>query len=86
MFGLLRLAVIAFVVLSIIYVSLSLYSRAVRRGKLEDEWDASKGPRDAFVAEGMREYDGSLRKKLILGVYIVPTLLVVLIIYLTNFA
>ncbi|MEP1536110.1 MAG: hypothetical protein ABJQ34_02525 [Paracoccaceae bacterium] len=86
MFGLLRLAIIAFVVLSIIYVSLSLYSRAVRRGKLEDEWDASKGPLEAFVAEGMQEYDGSLRKKLILGVYIVPTFLVALIIYLTNFA
>ena len=60
MFGLLRLAVIAFVVLSIIYVSLSLYSRAVRRGKLEEEWDASQGPREAFLEEGMREYDGSV--------------------------
>ncbi len=86
MFALARLAVIGFVVLSIVYVSLSLYSRAVRRGKLEDDWDASKGPRDLFIQDGMREYDGSLRKKLILGVYIVPTLLVVLIIYLTNFA
>jgi hypothetical protein len=87
MLALARLLVIGFVVLTVIYVSLSLYSRSVRRAKLEREWDEEirTGDRDAFIEDGMRDYDGSLRKKLILGVYIVPVTLVIVIIYLTNF-
>lgn len=88
MFALFRLLLIAFVVLSVIYVSLSLYSRAVRRDKLEAEWKESDiaGPREDFVQKGLAEYDQSLRRKLILGVYIVPLALVALIIYLVNYA
>ena len=37
------------------------------------------------MEKGLAEYDGSLRRKLILGVYIVPICLVALMIYLTNF-
>ncbi|MEM8653504.1 MAG: hypothetical protein AAGF36_02065 [Pseudomonadota bacterium] len=83
-----RLFLIFFVVLTVIYVSLSLYSRARARDRLEAEWDAGDkpGPREAYVKHGLADYDGSLRRKLILGVYIVPTLLVCLIIYLVNFA
>ena len=87
MFAMARLFVIGFVVLTIVYVSLSFYSRAVRRDKLRKEWDEEigTGDREAFVAEGLRDYDGSLRRKLILGVYVVPVCLVALIIYLVNF-
>ncbi|MEL6465233.1 MAG: hypothetical protein AAFQ58_09715 [Pseudomonadota bacterium] len=83
-----RLFLIFFVVLTVIYVSLSFYSRARARDRLEAEWDAGDkpGPREAYVKHGLADYDGSLRRKLILGVYIVPTLLVCLIIYLVNFA
>ena len=87
MFALARLVVMGFIVLSIIYVCLSLYSRAVRRSKLKAEWDETRdGDRDAFIDAGLAEYDGSLRRKLILGVYVVPTVIVAIIIYLTNFA
>lgn len=88
MFAMLRLMVMGFVVLTIVYVCLSLYSRAVRRDKLEAEWEEEgmTGDREAFVKEGLADYDGSLRRKLILGVYIVPVFLMTLIIYLTNFA
>ncbi|MCM2563056.1 hypothetical protein M8756_13030 [Lutimaribacter sp. EGI FJ00015] len=87
MLALARLLIIGFVVLTVIYLSLSLYSRSVRRGKLEREWDEEihTGDRDAFIEEGMRAYDGSLRKKLILGVYVLPLVTVTIIIYLTNF-
>ncbi|RYH09106.1 hypothetical protein [Tropicimonas sp. IMCC6043] len=87
MAALARLLLILFVVLSVIYVSLSLYSRAERRDKLEREWDEEigEGDRDAFIREGLEEYDHSLRRKLILGVYVVPILLIGTIIYLTNF-
>ncbi|MBV2359575.1 hypothetical protein KUH32_07305 [Thalassococcus sp. CAU 1522] len=87
MLALARLLVIGFVVLTVIYVSLSLYSRAVRRAKLESRWhdEGREGEMEEFVREGLKDYDQSLRRKLILGVYIVPTGLILLILYLTNF-
>ncbi len=85
--GLARLVIFGFVILTIIYVCLSFYSRAVRRGKLEAEWDEEgmTGDRDAFIAQGLEEYDGSLRRKLIWGVYIVPVTFVMILIYVINF-
>jgi Ca2+/Na+ antiporter len=87
MFALGRLLVVGFLVLSVVYICLSLYSRAVRRDKLEKEWDEEiqQGDRETFVEAGLREYDGSLRRKLSLGVYIVPLTVISVIIYLTNF-
>lgn len=87
MLGAARLLIVLLVVLTVIYVSLSLYSRSVRRGKLNAQWDEEgmTGDRDAFVREGLEEYDGSLRRKLILGVYVVPLLAIAVIIYVTNF-
>lgn len=87
MFAWLRLAGIGFVVLSVIYVIISIWSRRVRRRKLNAEWDEEgmSGDREAFVEEGLQDYDASLRRKLILGVYIVPVTLVIVIIYMTNF-
>ena len=83
-----RVFLIAFVVLTVVYVSLSFYSRARARDRLEREWDAGgiTTPRETYVQEGLAAYDGSLRRKLILGVYVVPMALVALIIYLVNFA
>ncbi|MFY0659351.1 MAG: hypothetical protein JXR15_02585 [Shimia sp.] len=85
--GLWRLGVVGFVVLTIIYICLSLYSRAKRRDKLEAEWDneGMSGDRDAFIEQGLTEYDGSLRRKLIWGVYIIPVTIVIALIYFMNF-
>ena len=87
MAALARLLVLGFVVCTIVYICLSLYSRSVRRGKLNKQWeeDGRQGDRESFVSQGLEDYDGSLRRKLILGVYIVPVCLVTLIVYLTNF-
>jgi len=87
MFALARLIFVGFILLTIIYVCLSMYSRWVRRGKLEAEWEKTQsGDKEAFVDAGLQDYDGSLRRKLILGVYVVPAVLITVIIYLTNFA
>ena len=88
MFALARLVVIGFVVLTIIYVCLSFYSRSVRRSKLRKKWYEGKQlvDRDTFVQRGLERYDGSIRSKLILGVYIVPVVVVGVVIYLTNFS
>jgi len=87
MIGFIRLFFILLIVLTIVYVCLSFYSRSVRRGKLRDKWDAGKKlvDRDTFVQRGLERYDGSIRRKLLLGVYIVPIGVIALIIYLTNF-
>ena len=88
MAALVRLMVVGFIVLTVIYVCLSLYSRSVRKGKLRLDWH--EGPQDqtleAFLDEGMEDYDKSLRRKLILSVYVIPVILVSVIVYLTNFA
>jgi hypothetical protein len=87
MIALARLVIIGLIVLTVIYFSLSVYSRSVRRGKLKAEWDREgmTGDRDTFIREGMEAYENSLRAKLIWGVYVVPIVLVAVIIYLTNF-
>ena len=52
------------------------------------KWEAGpkKVDRETFVQRGLEKYDNSIRRKLILGVYIVPVVLVSVIIYLTNFS
>lgn len=86
--GVIRLFIFAFIVLTVIYVSISLYSRALRREKLERQWDeeaGQQGDREAFVREGLELYDKSLRRRLILAVYIIPVAIVGTIIYLVNY-
>ena len=86
-FALLRLSVVAFIVMLIVYFILSAWSRSVRRGKLGEEWDeeAHTGDREAFIEQGLADYDGSLRRKLILGVFVVPYLVIGVLVYVVNF-
>ena len=54
MVALIRLIIIGFIALTITYVCLSFYSRAVRRRKLAAEWDETPvGDRDAFIDQGL---------------------------------
>ena len=83
-----RLFAILLVVSTIVYFSLSLYSRARRREKLEKQWraDLRVGDRDVWMREEMEKYDSSLRRRLILLVYVVPFVFVAAMIYIQNFA
>lgn len=85
--GILRLGFFAFLVMLVVYFVLSAWSRSVRRTKLEHEWDEEgmTGDRDAFVTQGLADYDGSLRRKLILGVFVIPYLVIGVLIYVVNF-
>lgn len=87
MFGLLRLLLILLVIQTIAYVALSFYSRGIRRRKLESWWDekGKSGNKDAFVERGLHVYDNSFRRKLILGVYIVPWVAIGALIYIVNY-
>ena len=82
-----RLYFFGFLVLVVIYICLSFYSRGMRRDKLEREWDEGgiAEDRDLFVRKGLEDYDGSLRRKLIIGVFVVPILFIGTLIYVTNF-
>lgn len=87
MAALARLLVVGFVVCTILYFCLSIYSRSVRRGTLKEWWEEEGRPGDleTYIEKGLAEYDGSLRRKLIWGVYVVPFTIIVLVIYFTNF-
>ena len=82
----LQLIIGGFVGLSLIYWLFSVYSRSVRREELENEFDAGgrTGFREEFIAEGMAQYDHSLRKRLIVLVYVIPVVLIVVIAYVVN--
>ena len=88
--GFVRLVVVGFVILTIIFVCVSLYSRSVRRERLEKDWDANPPEgadavaRSAYMKAGMTEYFSGLRRRLVLLVYVVPTVVVGVIFYLTN--
>lgn len=88
--GLIRLLVFGFLGLSVVYLAISVYSRSIRREKLEDAWaeehpdDGDSTQRTLFIEEGMEEYQSGLRRKLIALVYVIPTLIVIGILIATN--
>ncbi len=81
--GLIRLIVFGFIGLTVVYVAISVYSRSVRREKLENRWTEENpgsddmAARDAYVEKGMAAYNASIRPKLIGLVYVIPTLIVI---------
>jgi hypothetical protein len=91
MIALIRLAVFGFIGLSVIYVLVSIYSRSVRREKLEKRWDENPpegqgiAERSAYIEAGMRAYESGLRKKLIWLVYVIPMIVIAVTVYLVNY-
>lgn len=88
--GLVRLVLVGGVILTVIYFCISIYSRSVRREKLEDAWaedhpdGGDPADRRAYIEAGMAQYESGLRKKLILLVYILPVIFVTAILWFTN--
>jgi hypothetical protein len=89
----LELAVIWFVVATLIYLALSVYARSVRRERLEKEFDATFPPgsgdvaadRDAYIADGLAEHGYRLRQRLIGLVYVLPVVAFAAVIYLVHY-
>lgn len=83
----LRLFFFLMVALTVVYGAVSLYSREMRRAKLKRRWAERglTGDRAAFIQRGLRQYDRSLRRRLILLVYFLPLGLIALVIYMVNF-
>ena len=57
------------IILTVIYVGLSIYSRLIRRRKLIAHWEKKgmTGDRDAFVARGLKKYDSSFPQETAAG-------------------
>ncbi len=83
----LKLIFFGLVGLSVIYLSLSVYSASIRRERLEKQYDAEPVTgqnREAFVETGMAAYLASLRPKLLVLVYVVPVVIFMGIVYVIN--
>lgn len=87
MFAFFRLFFVLMIVLTVVYVAVSIYSRMARRAKLKARWQEKglTGDREAFIQRGLHQYDRSIRRKLILLVYIIPLGAIALLVYATNF-
>ena len=84
--GWLRLIFMALVVLTVVYFLVAVYSRSVRREKLEKQWvaDGLEGDRDAWIEAGMKAYEKGLKRRLLWLIYIVPMVAFAATIYFVN--
>lgn len=86
MFAWLRLALILLVLMAVVHVSLAWYFRSLHREELEREYEEhGRGDRETFIEAGMQEYERSLQRRLLWGVYIIPFAAIAVLIYLVNF-
>lgn len=91
MAALIRLFLFMFAVQLVFYLLLRLYVRSLRVERLEDRWDArhpdkagDTPARRAFIARSMQGFERSLKVRLTLMVFVLPTLAVLGIIALVN--
>lgn len=86
MFALARLLVIGFAVLTIVYVSLLFFVQAQRRAALGSEWDRNPSDlsRADYISKGLEANAPMVRRRLIVAVYVMPTIVMGIIITLTN--
>lgn len=86
----LRLMLLGLIVCTAAYLLISVYSRSVRREKLEKRWAAEHpeggdpAARDTYIEQGMAEYQRGFRRKLIWLVYVVPLIALIAVQYVVN--
>ena len=83
-----KLALFGYIALTVIYWLLAIYFRSLERERLEKEYDHGEiaGLRDAHIAQGLADYEGSLRRRLIWLVFIIPTAVVIALVWILNFS
>ncbi|MGR3805868.1 hypothetical protein [Marinibacterium profundimaris] len=88
MISLLRMLIPLLIILSLVYAVAAFRARARARDRLEEEWEEEgmTGDRDAFIEDGLEDYAGSFRRKMLLAIYVVPLCLIALMVYLTNYS
>jgi hypothetical protein len=87
MIRILEAAFFGFILLTVVYWLVAIYSRSVRRERLEKEFDAGgvEGSRDDHIDRGLEAYENGLRRKLIVLVYIIPMVLVAVTVYFVDY-
>lgn len=81
---------VGFVVLSIAYVLVSIYERSVKRQSLESDYDTGLAQdvgadtRDEYISGGMAAYRGSLQRRMLLLIYVIPMIAVAVTAYVVN--
>ncbi len=90
-FGWVRLAFFMYLGLTVAYFLTAIYSRSVRREKLEKAWDsdpareeAPQAERTDFIETGMARYETGLKKRLLWLIFILPTVAFAATIYYVN--
>ena len=83
-----KLALFGMIGLSVLYLLIGIYARSVQREALERQWDEGDGAgeRADYVREGMDAYRNSLRRRLILLVFVLPVVAVAVVIWAINFS
>jgi hypothetical protein len=75
-------------VLTAIYIALGWYMRWDRTRRLEDEFSSGLGgalTREDYVARGLARYDRSPARKLLIGIYLVPILIALILALVANY-
>ena len=84
--ALLRVLLVALVFQTVVFVSLWFYAKARRRERLQQDWAASEKTQtlDTYLLTGKKAFEAGLLRQLVIGVYLVPSGLLALLIYLTS--
>ncbi|CTQ33655.1 hypothetical protein [Jannaschia rubra] len=84
--ALLKLTIPVLAGLTVIYWCLTMWFRAGERQRLEARWERDRPPlpQHTYVRNGIRDYDAGLRRRLVLGVYVVPIACLAVLIYAIN--
>ena len=87
MIGLARFMIMIVAVLTVLYVCLWLYFRAGKREDLRMAWlrDQPPLPQDTYIDVELHAYSKRLKRRLIVGIYVLPIAAIVALIYVTNF-
>ena len=84
LFGWIWRGTILFVILTVVYIALTLLNRFKERNRLAADYSetATDLAKDDFIAKGMKRYNRSLKAKLFLGVYLIPVAIGGFLVYL----
>jgi hypothetical protein len=76
-----------FVIATLVHWLVAIYSRSVRRERLEKEFDAGgvDGARDDYISTGMRDYEHGLRRRLIGVIWVLPVVAFIGVSYWVNY-
>lgn len=82
-----KLALFGYIGLTVLYWIMTIYLRSVERERLEKDYDDGgvSGDRDAYIRQGLAAFDHGLKRRLVVLVYIVPTVVIIALVVILNF-